>query len=178
MKTITILFLCLIMGTFVFSQTTEANYPVPEYINVPMYYDPTTKELSTLERQTASHSTRPTSPISYESVYYIDRMKSPIRFSAASKPEIIVKISNPDIDPSTQVQMNVFKVNPHPKRERREFVNASSAVYAGSKVNNETLPINFKRVASGVYIIKYQFGPGEYFIGIKGNSYLYAFGID
>lgn len=161
-----------------FGQNTASNYPVPEYVNVPFYFNPNTNQLSTLERQTPVQSSRPTGPISLETLISVPNMKSDIRFSVNSKPEFVIKISDVDIDPSTIATMYKFKVNPNKRRERREYIVSSATAYAGSTVNTQSLPLTFKKIYPGVYQIKYLYEPGEYFFDIKGSSFIYAFGID
>ena len=178
MRPINIIIVYLFANLTVFAQNTVPNYPVPEYVNVPFYFNSNTNELNTLERQTPSHSSRPTSPVSMESLFSVPEMKSPVRFSTNSKPEFIVKISDADTDPSTIATMYNFKVNTKKRRERREYILSSAAAYAGSTVYTQSLPVTFKKISAGVYLMKFQFDPGEYFFDIKGSSFVYAFGID
>ena len=180
MKNLTILFLCLTMGNIVFSQTNGPGYPIPEYPNTPFSYDGNTNSLLPLEKLLYTKTNRPTSPVTMESLFYVEGTSSKVRFPSKGTISIIAKLKDTDIDPSEYVMVMKFKVNDHKKRERREYILSTVSPYHSERAKPQIVQCIYKKIGDGLVLLTLNnMEPGEYFVNFESaGNYTYCFGVD
>jgi hypothetical protein len=169
------LLLCVSAGAQETSKVQE-----PEYDFVYQYLDQANGSLKALERQTPSSSFK-LKFMGYgggKSTYEVKGGKSPVRFKADQKIELVVRGIPATIDPSSVIKLVRFDA----KKDKRELIIGKvGALGVGSSTMNPdagSMPINTTRYGS--YSLRISpaepLGPGEY--GVISSSQFFCFGID
>ncbi|GGG94587.1 hypothetical protein [Silvibacterium dinghuense] len=151
----------------------------PEYINSFRALAPD-GSLKPLEQQQMAAATK-VHGLGYggaETVYAVEGEKSPVRFTAATLPPMIVKLPSPDIDPSTVVHLYQLT----PKKGKREVQVAKAHLFTGGKstLAGEQISMNFAKYGTGsVKVIPAApLAPGEYALMTQGSMQAFCFGLD
>ena len=173
----TALLLTLVLLQFLcFAQTTTTtNYPDPDFVDQPFWYDSKKSSLRSFEKAPRQSASRSVGLYGAEAVSYIDGNESPLQFTNSENLAIIIKVEK-GVDPSDVIRF--FKMKS--KKNSREYVAASvSAWDGGSKSSEGGMNIlEFKKIREGIFQIQfnYKLARGEYaFINSKS---FYAFGIE
>jgi hypothetical protein len=181
MKSVFTLSLCALLTLCAISEAQEiGKVQEPEYDFVYQYLDQANGSLLALERQTPSANFR-TKFMGYggaKSTYEVRGGKSPVRFKADQKIELVVRGIPATLDPSTIIKLVRFDA----KKDKRELVvgKVGALGLGGSSVSPDagSLPINTTRYGS--YSLRISpaesLQPGEY--GVISSSQFFCFGID
>ena len=167
----------LSLSIFIFLITiitkAQTTYPEPDFANVPVWYDNTSKVLKNFERLPVNKGTRMSGPASAETYIVFAGETSTTQFQHDQLPTFIVKLNSPTEDPSTIVELGKLQINK--RKHQREYI-AGKGGLAGGKSTLTTLSLDFKKLSPGVY----QFAPsqtlepGEYVISSSNKAFLFT----
>ena len=174
------LFVAALMGAPVIAQTI----PDPEFTARPYSLSPD-GTLKDLERVDASIDIKVKGG-GYggsETFYTAFSGKSPVRFSKATLPRIIIRVEG-GVDPADLVVLSVAEV----KKDRRRFLQGSMTLYGKARdVSASFIKVEFKKIRDGVYevVLPADIAPGEYAImpiadgkSTPAGTKISCFGID
>lgn len=166
-----LLIVSILFSGIAYSQ--EVNYPEPDFLNKPMYYNHDTKQLEQLEKQVAQTKIK-NKFVVIETYYYFTGIKSPFRLNKLSEYKFIIKIEHPDKE--LDLQLYLYKYNQNSNNDTREL-KLSTASAINSKTVNQNISFDYKKLKDDVFLVIAQgLEPGEY--GFATTSATYLFGID
>lgn len=139
--------------------SSTSSVVVPEFVNVPVYFDSTSNSHKRFEQPFVNFTTRLTGLVSAEAVVVLTQLTSTVRFKAGSIPKFYVKVMGSD--PTSTIRL--FELYLNKGKNQRELVLSKSGLgNAGSRLT----PINldYKNMGGDVYEIAIQtpLTKGEY----------------
>ena len=166
-------FLLQIMSLGLLAQTT---YPELDFTYTPMWYEASSKNLKSFDRQPINMGTRVTGFGSAESLALFEGEHASIQFPADKLPAIIVKMNTSFEDPSASIELVKLQVNRH--KHQREYISGKAGM-SGSRTTIHILSIDFKKLGDGVYNIipAAPLSGGEYVLSV-GDKKAFLFSID
>jgi len=165
-----------VIGIFI---AKAQQYPIPDFDNVPYYYDESTNSLSQLEKANYHVETKAKGLWGSEIVIVIPEAAAKLRFSNTKKVQFIIHFDDPRKEPSTLYTLIPLTVNTKNNNNQREY-RVKSTGLGHSETNTTQLQTNTKKIGEGLYIITFaaQIPIGEFAIRIEKTNQGYVFGID
>ena len=161
-------------GGFASGTLSAKEYPIPEFLNKPAYYNEHDASLVSLERS-------PYQPLVKARAlglgggtagFFLEGPASPVRITASANLEFMLKVT-PGVDPETILDLGQFTI----KDGKRIFITTKIKLLSADSTSYAKIPYGIKKTSEGVYLLSMSnLKPGEYFLG--SADYMFAFGID
>ena len=176
MKSPVVLLFTLLVLTI---QAQDKKYPMPDFDNVPYYYDESTNSLKDLEKAAYHIEYKAKGLFGAVQIIVVPGLSSNIRFSDKQSFKFIVHFDDTRTDPSTLCKLLQFTINSKNNNKQREYLIQSQGL-GHSETNTKAIDANFKKIGEGLYLITFTGAPpvGEFALTIDKTKQGYAFGID
>jgi hypothetical protein len=162
------------LGSLAVQDLRAKEYPVPEFLNKPAYYNDHDTSLLQLERS-PYHQIIKTKALGFGGAtggFFLDGAASPVRIVAGTNVQFIIKVT-PGVDPETILELCQFTI----KDGKRFIITVKATLGTGNTSVYVKIPFDVKKASEGVYVLTVSnMKPGEYFLG--GSDQMFAFGVD
>lgn len=178
MKNSTLIYIVALLITQTL-QAQEKTYPMPDYDNVPYYYNETDNTLTPLDK--ANYKVEAKSKGLWGAGIYIviPDAAAKLRYTASQKPQFIIHFDDARTEPSTLYQLVPLTVNTKNNNSQREYMVKSSGV-GHAETNTTQIAMNAKKIGDGLYLLTFkgEIPSGEFALSIEKTKQGYDFGID
>ena len=153
------------------------NNLMPQFDNVPYFYEDSTKPLKEVERAQYRFQTREKGMYGTQSVIIVPGPQAKTRYSINQPLAFVVRFSDARTRPDGLIRLVAFTINE--KKKQREYVFQTAGV-GHAETQDGSLPITFKTLGPGLYLITLNEKPaaGEYALVLDKVQEGYVFGIE
>ncbi len=157
----------------------DKKYPMPDFDNVPYFYDETNNSLIPLEKANYHLETKAKGLFGAGLYIVVPGATAKLRYSNTQKIQFIIHFDDARTEPSTLFQLIPLTINTKNNNNQREYM-AKSQGLGHSETNETQIAMNPKKIGDGLYLLTFagEIVTGEYALTIEKTKQGYSFGID
>lgn len=157
----------------------DKQYPIPDFDNVPYYYDEATNTLHPIEKAIYKVEMKAKGLFGAGAYIVVQGSAATLRYSKNQKIQFIIHFDDARTEPSTLYTLIQFSINTKNNNNQREYLFKSQGL-GHSETNNTQIAMTPKKIGDGLYLLTFngQNPVGEFALTIDKTKQGYAFGID